>query len=112
MWNGNAEEPLIYRGVAPYVGALDGGLHYAYETGYTTGVAKYSRFDPIIRVIVTRIAKKVYDDSVARNNFWSNYYQCINDPRVGRSCYSSTQTQPDMQMKSISGLLYARKYIK
>lgn len=108
MWNGDMADPLLYKLVSNWGIPGAGDMHYAFETGYTQGLTYYNQFDPIVKEITERIAKKLYDDGVATGSFWSDYYQCINTVEFGRICYSDTRTQPDMQLLSIANILYTR----
>jgi len=109
MWNHDYSEPYTRSQVTcwSYTNFTDN--HKGFETGYIHGWTNYNQFNPTMKAVTERIIKKSYDDSIAKNNFWSTYYQCINQPYVGKSCYSDMRTQPEMQMLSIADALKARK---
>lgn len=109
MWNRDYGEPYTQSQVDCWSYTQYTDMHRGFETGYIQSWAYYNEFNPTMKAITERISKKLYDDSVAHNNFWSSYYTCIWQP-VGLSCYQAdTRTQPEMQMSAIASILKARK---
>lgn len=109
-WNGDDQQPYIYKDAQCWIDFAGPDGHGGYETGIIQGYAHLAEKDAVARRIMEHVASNLYEDGAPTSNWDSNLYKCIQTPNYGTVCVAINKpVGPDEQMRTISNLLLARK---